>query len=225
MLNIIQDLIPQGRRNRPGRANSMTHITIHNTGNPARTAGARNHAAYLKAGAADVPVSWHYTTDDKEVIRHLPDNELGFHAGSRGNPVSVGIEICMNEGGDLLRATDHAVSLTAMLCKKYNIPVANIVQHHHWTGKICPQMIRAGRPYSWETFLQKVRAAMAPPPLPAMKDTPSAWAAAACHKAVRSGLVAGDGQGRFGWRDPVTLEQLIVLLDKAGGMGWPHIAL
>ena len=220
MVNIIQDLIPQGRRNRPGRVNAATHITIHNTGNTARTATARNHAAYLKAGAADVPVSWHYTVDDKEVIQHLPDHELGYHAGSRGNPVSIGIEICMNDGGDLLKATDSAAELTAWLCGTHGIPVENVVQHNHWDGKNCPQLLRAGKPYGWLTFLEKVRGPAPQPPAPPEpppSDTPSAWAADACARAVESGLIAGDGKGWFGWREPVTLERLLVILEKSRG--------
>lgn len=88
----------------------------------------------------------------------------------------------MNSYGDLLKATDNAVDLTTSLCKKYNIPVENIVQHNKWNGKNCPQMIRAGKPYDWSTFLSKVLTALsssqqtstptpAPTPTPAAKKT------------------------------------------------------
>jgi N-acetylmuramoyl-L-alanine amidase len=232
-MNIIQELIPVGRRNRPARQNPMTYITIHNTGNTARTAGARNHASYIKGdAAAALPVSWHYTVDDKEVICHIPDNEDAFHAGDgagNGNRRSIGIEICMNEGGDLLKATDNAVWLTANLCKKYNISLDRVVQHNRWSGKNCPQLIRAGKPYSWDTFIEKVQKALTPPPVPAPTpvppaggtagaapppDRPSAWAKEVCDRAVESGLILGDGRGNFGWREPVTLERMLVLLDK-----------
>jgi N-acetylmuramoyl-L-alanine amidase len=223
MATIIQDLIPQGRRNRPGKTNPCNYITIHNTGNAAKTAGARNHAAYLKGdAAANAPVSWHYTTDDKEIIQHLPDNETGYHAGdSKGNGQSIGIEICMNEGGDLRKATDNAVWLTAELCRKYNISLDRVVQHNVWWGKDCPQMLRQGKPYSWDTFLQKVRetlteAAADPEPQALAEDIPSDWGKAACDKAVKTGLILGDGKGRYGWKEPVTLERLLVILDKLG---------
>ena len=217
MTNIIQDLVPQGRRNRPGKHNPATYITIHNTGNTAKTAGARNHAAYLKGdSAANAPVSWHYTADDKEIIQHLPDNETAYHAGdSKGNTQSVGIEICVNEGGDLRKATDNAAALTALLCQKHCIPIERVVQHNVWWGKDCPQMLRAGKPYTWDVFLQKVRDAMNQK----TGDCPSEWAKAACGKAAASGLVVGDGKGLFGWREPVTLERLLVILDKLGLLG------
>ncbi len=62
----------------------------------------------------------------------------------------------MNSDGDLLKATDHATKLTASLCSKYNIPIEKIFQHNHWSGKNCPEMIRAGKPYDWDTFIGKV---------------------------------------------------------------------
>jgi len=176
-LNIIQDFIPVGRRNRPGRANPMRFITIHNTGNSNKGAGARNHAAYLKgATAANLPVSWHYTIDEKEAYQHLPDNEDAFHAGDgagNGNRQSIGLEICMNSDGDLLKATDNAARLTAMLCQKYKIPVENIRQHQQWSGKNCPQLLRGGRPYTWAAFIQKVRDFMAAASVPAQPQTPN----------------------------------------------------
>jgi len=45
-MNIIQDFIPVGRRNRPGKANPTKYVTIHNTGNTSKGSGAKNHAAY-----------------------------------------------------------------------------------------------------------------------------------------------------------------------------------
>ena len=229
MMNITQDFIPVGRRNRPGKTNLCSTITIHNTGNSAKTAGAKNHAAYLKAGAADVPASWHYTVDDKEIIQHLPDTETAIHAGSStGNASSIGIEICMNEGGDLLKATDNAVELTAELCRRHGLTVDKVVQHNVWWGKDCPQMLRQGKPYTWDTFLRKVGEYLAPlqegggreadrgsaPSEREARDEPSDWARAVCEQAVTSGLIKGDGKGWFGWREPVSLERLLVILHK-----------
>lgn len=62
----------------------------------------------------------------------------------------------MNADGDLLKATDNAVKLTAKLCKQHVIPIENIKQHNHWSGKNCPQMLRAGKPYTWATFISNV---------------------------------------------------------------------
>ena len=166
-MNIIQDFISAGRRNRPGRANPMRLITIHNTGNASKGAGAKSHAGYLKGDiAASLPVSWHYTVDCREIYQHLPDSEDAYHAGDgsgNGNRQSIGIEISMNSDGDLLAATDKAAELTAFLCRKHGISLENVVQHNRWNSKNCPQMLRSGRPYSWDAFIGKVRALIAPP--------------------------------------------------------------
>ena len=43
----------------------------------------------------------------------------------------------------------------------------------------------------------------------------SPWAKEACQRAIDKGLFSGDGNGRFHWKEPVTREQLAVILDKA----------
>ena len=43
-------------------------------------------------------------------------------------------------------------------------------------------------------------------------DTPSGWAAEAVRKAKELGLFAGDGEGNYGWQQPVTREQLAAIL-------------
>ena len=163
-IDIIEDFIPKGRRNRPGRANPMRYITIHNTGNAAPGADAKRHASYIKSdAAAGAPVSWHYTVDGHGAYQHLPDNEDAFHCGDgagAGNRQSIGIEICMNQDGDLHKATDKAIWLAAYLCRKHNIPLEHIVQHHRWSGKNCPQMLRAGKPFDWDAFISKVKASL-----------------------------------------------------------------
>ena len=199
-MNIMQDFIPLGSINRPERTNSKEFITIHNTGNPKAGANAKAHARYLKG--CTTKTSWHYTVDDKDVYQHLPDDECAYHTGdgfglTSGNRRSIGIEICMNEDGDLLKATDNAAKLVRYLMDKHNIPVENIVQHNKWSGKNCPQMIREGKPYSWEMFISKVR------PIEEEKemkkytniDEVPEWYRGAIQKMIDGGILAGTGNG------------------------------
>lgn len=160
MVKITQSYIPKGRKNRPGYSNPKLFVTIHNTGNTSKGAGAKSHASYAKSdGAANIPVSWHYTVDDNSIYQHIPESESAYHAGDGqgdGNRKSIGIEICMNSDGDLLKATDNAVELVADICRRNKIPVSNIKQHYDWSKKNCPQLIREGKPYDWNTFIVKV---------------------------------------------------------------------
>lgn len=161
-MNIKTKLIPSGSVARSGLFMAPRYITVHNTGNPNKGADAENHAIYLQNSGKNVSTSYHYVVDDKEIYQLLPDNEVAWHAGDgqygTGNRQSIAIEICENSDGNLLKATDNAVELVANLMKKYNIPLSNVVQHNHWSGKDCPRQIRAGKPYHWNTFLNKVQA-------------------------------------------------------------------
>ena len=155
---IQEHIISDGRKNRPGRdTNPDTYITIHETGNAAKGADAAAHGAYLDsdAGERDM-VSWHYTVDDHAIVQHLPDYETAYHAGDGkagpGNTTSIGIEICVNAGGDFEAAKANAAALVRLLMEEHGIPLDNVVQHNRWNGKDCPKTIRATAG-AWEAFL------------------------------------------------------------------------
>ena len=157
-LAIQEDIISDWRRNRPGRdTNPGAYITIHETGNAAKGADAAAHGAYLDsdAGERDM-VSWHYTVDDNAIVQHLPDYETAYHAGDGkdgpGNTTSIGIEICVNAGGDFEAAKANAAALVRLLMEEHGIDIEHVVQHNHWNGKDCPKTIRATTG-AWEAFL------------------------------------------------------------------------
>lgn len=151
------DYIPKGRKNRPGGTNPDTSITIHETGNYAQGADAAAHASWLKSDdAEDKRISYHYTVDDHSIVQHLPDSEMAYHAGDGadgpGNTTTIGIEICVNKGGDFERAKANAASLVRLLMAEHGFPLDKVVQHNHWSGKDCPKTIRA-TPGGWYAFL------------------------------------------------------------------------
>ena len=156
-ITIQQDIIPAGRRNRPGGRNPDVYITIHETGNTDAGADAEAHGKYLTSSAGEASLtSWHYTVDDHAIVQHLPDNETAYHAGDGaggpGNAQSIGVEICVNADGDFGAAKANAAALVRLLMAEHGIPLGNIKQHHDWNGKNCPATIRA-TPGAWEAFL------------------------------------------------------------------------
>ncbi len=156
-MNIIKEYIPQGRVNKSQLKMNPDYITIHDTGNKSKGADAKCHASFLKN--TNKEVSWHFTVDNKNIYQHLPTYEVGWHAGDgngKGNKKSVGIEICMNSDGDRYLAEQNAIELVAYLMGEYDIPIQNAVQHNHWSGKNCPQVIRA-RGNGWKDFIQEVK--------------------------------------------------------------------
>jgi len=116
---------PAGANCRPGLALLPRYITIHNTANTSKGAGAQSHAAYLRGAGKDKYVSWHYAVDDKLITHCIPDGEVAWHAGDGGNGTgnrqSLAIEICENPESDLLAATD-------MSCEPTGLPSFSTIQ-------------------------------------------------------------------------------------------------
>ncbi|MEQ2442495.1 N-acetylmuramoyl-L-alanine amidase [Pseudoflavonifractor sp. CLA-AP-H29] len=198
-ITIQQNMIPAGRRNRPGGSNPDTYITIHETGNTSAGADAEDHGKYLASSAGEASLtSWHYTVDDHAIVQHIPDGETAYHAGDGaagpGNAQSIGIEICVNSDGDFEKAKANAAALVRLLMAEHSIPLANIKQHHDWNGKNCPATIRA-TPGAWEEFLALCSEGSGQeepeePQQPAA-DTPADWAAEAWAWAQAMGLLDG----------------------------------
>lgn len=136
-MEVIKDYMATGRINRPGTANSMKYITIHDTANKSKGANAKSHANYIKT-IKDC-TSWHYTVDDTSIYQHIPDNEKSYHTSDKyANENSIAVEICVNEDGDFAKACENAVWLVRELMDRYNIPIGNVVTHNYWTEKNCP---------------------------------------------------------------------------------------
>ncbi len=185
-MQIIQDFIPQGRKNRPGNQMSPNYITIHNTANADKGANAEMHARYVKNSAT--AVSWHYTVDDGDTIyQHLPTNESGFHAGDgtgMGNRQSIGIEICENAGINQDTANANAMWLIRKLMNEHNISITNVVPHQKWSGKNCPHKLLP----VWDSFIAKIKNGEAQVPPPSVSDVLSNGSKGDAVKQLQNGL-------------------------------------
>lgn len=142
-----------------GGTNKKQYITVHQTGNTSKGANAGAHAR-LQANGNSRSASWHYQVDDKEIIQSFSDNAQCWHAGDgrgTGNLNSIGIELCINSDADYKKTLENGAELVRHLMAKYNIPINNVKQHNHWSGKNCPAQIRAGKEgIDWNDFLNMV---------------------------------------------------------------------
>lgn len=161
---VLQEFIAVGRPNRPGRAIQPTSITMHNTSNTSPGADARAHSRFVRnTGHYVLPsgrknwVSWHYTVDDNVAIQHLPNTEMGWHAGP-ANGSSIGIEVCMHQGIDRDLADRRAAALVARLLRDLGLTRNDIRTHKDWTGKNCPTLLLP----QWQAFLALVDDALPP---------------------------------------------------------------
>ena len=166
---ITDMLLPANASNTPRKALDPQYITIHETANPDAGADAVMHGTWLlslAASGAGEP-SWHYTVDDHQIVRHLPETLAGWHAGDgaggTGNMQSIGIELCVNRDGDTQQTRDNAAWLARDIMRRHDIPVARVVQHNHWSGKDCPRLLRQS---GWAAFVASL-SAPEPPPAPA----------------------------------------------------------
>ncbi|MBT2723039.1 N-acetylmuramoyl-L-alanine amidase family protein [Bacillus sp. ISL-46] len=133
------------------------YITIHETDNTSPTANDLAHARLQLNGNSRL-ASWHLQVDEDSCIQSIPFDECAIHAGDgsngTGNRKSIAIEICVNKDGNFKNAVKNAAEVTKYLMEKFNIPLKNVVQHNHWSGKNCPRNLRSGeKGIKWVDFI------------------------------------------------------------------------
>lgn len=195
-------------------------VTLHNTGNNNLTADARNHAAWLAQVEKEdqLYVGAHFFTDAHRIVQTLPINEVAWHAGDgakgQGNRRTIAIEIC--ETRPYAQGEAHALRLAAELLKAF--PQAKLFKHQDFTGKYCPRVILSeGR---WESVKERVENMLREKPTEIAKPSKAAspWAREACQWAVDEGLFIGDESKDFHWHDPVSRQELALVLQRLVGI-------
>ena len=157
----IRQMFISGHCRPESKLSRISAIIIHWTANLSPKAGAvanRNYFSSSPVGKDGKPIyaSAHYIVDSTCIVQCLPDEEVGYHVGSKtykpegvrimgstGSPnyVSIGIEMCVNSDGDFNITRAQTVELTRFLAHKYNVERNNILRHFDITGKDCPQMM------------------------------------------------------------------------------------
>ena len=158
---ISNDLIPKGASICGRKLQSIGYITLHNTG--LVDVKANNFHRSLKRENA-LPngrqASWTFTVDDVEIYQEVHMDWETWHAGnSTGNKNSISIEMCMWSDKEKQRKTyDNSARLVAEIMKTYKISIDKVVQHNKWSGKDCPQYLRAGKHgFNWSYFIDLVK--------------------------------------------------------------------
>jgi hypothetical protein len=161
-------------------------ITIHEVGNLKPGANAEATARYvLNGGGRDIErggqnegVSYHATVDESGSWQMLPWDARGYHAGDGrgdGGMWSIGIETV--QIGNFPETIRRLVILVKRLQAEFHIDADHVVQHNHWSGKNCPEYLRAGKlPFTgkpgptWAGF--KAALAVVPPAPPPFQHAP-----------------------------------------------------
>lgn len=139
-------------------------IVCHWTANENKGADAEAHYRYFNNGAPDAKgnpraASAHIFVDDTDVLRILPESEIGYHVGDRSNGnaytrfgmnlmqgyrtpnfVTIGYEICINSDGNFQQTEKLSQQVAAWLLIRYGLDLEHLVRHLDVTGKPCPRM-------------------------------------------------------------------------------------
>lgn len=151
-MEIRKEIIPISAGKRSGRKITPTTLTIHSTDNPSSTA--QNERDWLVNPSNKRVASWHVCVDEKQAVMAIPLDERALHAGNqKGNDTSISLEIC--ESGDREKTLRNAVEVTAQLLRERGWGVDKLRQHHDWSGKNCPRILRDTGRWSW--FVEQVK--------------------------------------------------------------------
>ncbi len=213
--NIRKQIIPISAGKRSGRKITPTTLTIHSTDNPSSTA--QNERDWLTNPDNHRAASWHICVDEKQAVMAIPLNERALHAGNKqGNDTSISLEIC--ESGNREKTLQNAAEVTAQLLRERGWGVDKLRQHHDWSGKNCPRILRdTGR---WDWFVEQVKQKLEqkgdPEQMKTYKYVPDMpeWAQNSVIKAMKKGVVAMDKDGAVSIYE-CNLQPL-VWLDRAG---------
>ncbi|MGW9128135.1 N-acetylmuramoyl-L-alanine amidase [Paenibacillus chitinolyticus] len=145
----ITEMLLTNDRARPGTKITPKGIVIHWTANERRGADAVANRNYFNNPTTEP--SAHYIVDDKQIIRCLPENEMGYHVGAKvykpdalarlslyPNNCTIGIEMCVNADGDFKAMYQRTLELTVDILKRYGWGVDMLWRHFDITGKNCP---------------------------------------------------------------------------------------
>lgn len=141
-------------------ANKKKYITVHQTGNVSKGAGAQSHANLQSRGNSR-NAGWQWQVDDEVAIQSIPHNKSVYHAGNyKGNTESIGVEHTVNSDADYKKVLRNGAQLVATIMDQEDIPLSRVVQHNHWSGKNCPTQLRNNKGgVSWNDYKNMVKEA------------------------------------------------------------------
>jgi N-acetylmuramoyl-L-alanine amidase len=184
MVNIVEMLLTN--HNRPKKKLiKLKGLVIHWTANANVGSDADNNRNYFNT--TKTSASAHYIIDDKQIVKCLPDDEVGYHVGANKytkvgmtltqgtlepdnspfyspNYFTCGIEMCVNQDGDWNKIYQNTVEFSAKFLKEHELTIDNLYRHYDITGKDCPKMMIDET--EWKKFKTAVNNILNPIPKP-----------------------------------------------------------
>lgn len=190
MMKIV-DMLLSNKNARPGTRITPRGLVIHWTANEGKGANAVANRNYFNKPTTEA--SAHYCVDDKQIVRCLPENEMGYHVGAKSykpdalkrlssypNNCTIGIEMCVNSDGDFRTMYQNTLELAADILKRYGWDVDHLWRHFDITGKNCPayfvsddfarRFTGLAAAQAWAKFKDDVQKLLTHNPQPAQKS-------------------------------------------------------
>lgn len=139
------------------RTDTIKYIVVHDTGNPSVGADAKAHFDYFNGGnrssSADIFVddreAWIVNDYNKYYAWHVGDGKGKFGIT---NANSVGVEMCINKGGNYEQALYNTAAVVLELMEELNIPAKRVIRHYDASRKNCPASMSADSWKLWKRF-------------------------------------------------------------------------
>ena len=221
-----EQLADQKNYGGPRSAKQIRYLVFHYTGNDGDSAA--GNAAYFQRNV--VRASAHYFVDDMYIYRSVPELRAAWAVGGKRyanadrtgggtlygtvtNANSISIELCDTVKNGIYQATEatleNAAALGRELMERYHIPLERVCRHFDVTGKHCPSyFINAEK---WSAFKQRLKGT-------GMDNAPASYAREAVSWAVERGIITGSVDGDLMLSQPVTRQQMIVMLYRYAGL-------
>lgn len=238
-MEIKQMLLTPSKYNRPQTKIKPTAIAWHYVGNPNTSALANRNYFESLSKTKSTYASSHFIIGLKgEILQLIPEEEKSF-CTNWANDYTVSIECCHPDStGKFTEETYRSmIWLGKYIMKKYEI--RENIRHYDVTKKICPKWF-VDNPSEWENFKKRLEEEVVVDELIEKygegnvrkafeelilrykdKEKVSDWARLTFEKATKkdengNAIINGNGNGEYEWQTPVTLERLMVILDKLG---------
>jgi N-acetylmuramoyl-L-alanine amidase len=134
-VNLKEKLIPIDLKCRPGIILSeVKSITIHWIG------PFPNQTCNIVRGYwvdNNLEASAHYIIKNEDIMQTIPDEEVAWHCGSRGNYSSIGIEVIPMDKNGQFSAASIATLRELVWAKEWQNKI--FMRHYDWTKKDCPK--------------------------------------------------------------------------------------
>lgn len=181
-------------------------------------------------------IAWHCGTTGAYVHPYCRNrNSIGIEVRPYKLDPSTAASAMVRDWYFTPEIVDNLVEFTRALMAKYDIPPENVVRHYDVTGKWCPRPFMGNDTNEyygtsgneqWERFKARLvaneedfdmeinEARRQLTTCAGTGDNPSAWARESAEFCKERGIFNGDGEGNYGWQQPITREAVACIIHR-----------